>query len=158
MNCLFQSLCRPIAFTRTKKRTQKAGKQESADYIGQASQPVHDSPKYAKIEQSPERTTQETTVVTASHTYTTASISFDPFGIPLEVEGDDNHDDEMSMMSCSIMRPPSRDFETSSDRWLEGSRKTLVRDEPFDKLWDHNNDENENDENASHDDYTRVSI
>ena len=153
MNCLFQSLCRPIACTRTKKRPKK-GKQTLAEYLEKASsQPVHESPKYDKIERSPERTRQETTVVTDSLTYTTASISFDPYGIPLVVVGDDN--DEMSMMSCSIMRPSSKDFE-SSDRWLEGSPKKVAKDDPFDNIWDHNNDEI--DENASHDDYTRVSI
>ena len=138
------------------EQTQK-GKQTLADYLEKASsQPVHESPKYDKIERSPERTRQETTVVTDSLTNTTASTSFDPYGIPLLVVGDDN--DEMSMISCSIMRPPSKDFE-SNDRWLEGSPKKVAKDGSFDNIWDHNNDEiDEIDENASHDDYTRVSI
>jgi hypothetical protein len=66
------------------------------------------------------------------------------------VNNDPNHnDDEMSMMSCSVMRPPSRD--NSGSAWL--SRGTIWQ-ASFDEVWDKEDDF----ENGGNDDFTRVSI
>lgn len=154
MNCLFQSFCRPIGTKRRKRRTQKENNQlkDSIAAGEQSLQRLHDSPKLSINEQSPDRTRQETTVVTASQSHTTAPPSdCDPF-IPLMVgvNNDPNHnDDEMSMMSCSVMRPPSRD--NSGSAWL--SRGTIWQ-ASFDEVWDKEDDF----ENGGNDDFTRVSI
>lgn len=153
MNCLYQSFCRPIGHKRRKKRTQKE-KDQSKDSIGESSLPLYESTKFSINERSPDRTRQETTVATASQSHTTAPPpDVDPF-IPLMVgvnHDSDNNNDEMSMMSCSVMRPPSRDHDAGAKFWL--SRGAIGQDS-FNEVWNKDNDG----ESAGSDDFTRVSI
>ena len=70
-------------------------------------------------ESTSKNTNKQQTIATSSQTNTSISLSLDPYGVPFEVGGQECLNDEISMMSYSILKGPSGSFESSTqERWM----------------------------------------
>jgi len=145
--CLFKQLLCPIRFgspANKRRKTRTTQTKSHVDRIDRGSPPEKASKN--------SHTKQETTIVTSSNTHdvtlSLSSTSFDQYGIPHEVFERECANDELSMMSCSIIIG-------TSERWVarDTSSQFTRKEEAFEEAWMQINDDDDFTL-----DFTRVSI
>ena len=107
-----------------------------------------------------DHTRQETTTSNTIDA-TSSSASFEPYGIPQEVFELQCANDDVSMMSCSIIRGPNGNLDTSpSERWAARGRNIgapFQKTGSFEQVWDDDDGDGDGDDDLTLD-FTRVSI